>query len=101
MSMKVDQIAGSQRGAGTSGGVVAALAQDVAVRARGLWDAYWDYQARRATVLMLEKLDDRILKDIGLTRSQIWPAVLGADWAEEGRYHPHWWKPLAGGPKSR
>jgi uncharacterized protein YjiS (DUF1127 family) len=47
------------------------LAQDLAARVRSLWVAYWDYQARRATALMLEALDDRMLRDIGLRRSEI------------------------------
>lgn len=35
-----------------------------------LWAAYWDYQLRRATVRLLQTLDDRMLQDIGLTRSE-------------------------------
>jgi uncharacterized protein YjiS (DUF1127 family) len=61
--------------------------------ARRLWAAYWDNQRRRATVLMLQALDDRILKDIGLTRSEIRSAVFG-DGAERPRpYDLHWHRP--------
>ena len=59
-------------------------------RAQPLWAAYWDYQARRATALMLESLDDRMLKDIGLRRSQIWPFVLGTPGDRQRPYHPSW-----------
>jgi uncharacterized protein YjiS (DUF1127 family) len=54
-----------------------------------LWKAYWEYQARRATVVMLRSLDDRTLADIGLTRSEITSVVFGG----RGRprpYDPHW-----------
>jgi uncharacterized protein YjiS (DUF1127 family) len=74
---------------------ILALAQDLAARARRLWDAYWDYQARRATVRMLEALDNRTLKDIGLSRSEIRPAVFGSDAAPPRPYDPHWRKPPA------
>jgi len=42
-----------------------------------LWKAYWEYQASRATVVMLRSLDDRTLADIGLTRSEITFVVFG------------------------
>jgi hypothetical protein len=44
-----------------------------------MWQAYWRYQTRRAAVLVLQALDDRTLKDIGLSRSEIVPAVYGSD----------------------
>jgi len=53
------------------------LLQGIVAWAHRLWVGYWDHQVRRATVLMLESLDDRALKDIGLARSEIWSAVFG------------------------
>jgi uncharacterized protein YjiS (DUF1127 family) len=66
---------GSLAASGSARGLLAALAHDLAARVRDLWRAYWDYQARRTTVLILEALDDRVLKDIGLSRSQILSAA--------------------------
>jgi hypothetical protein len=66
MSMNLDSLAGADRAAGTLGRAVAALGLYLSARVRGLWDAYWRYQLRRTTVLMLEALDDRVLEDIGL-----------------------------------
>jgi uncharacterized protein YjiS (DUF1127 family) len=90
MSMNVNSLAGPGRGTGSLAGTLSALGQDLAARARGLWQSYWDYQARRATVLMLEALDDRLLKDIGLRRSEIRPAVFGRDPAHARPYDPRW-----------
>jgi uncharacterized protein YjiS (DUF1127 family) len=56
---------------------ISALAQKLRARAKSLWGACWDWQARRAAELMLEALDDRALEDIGLTRSQIRSAACG------------------------
>jgi uncharacterized protein YjiS (DUF1127 family) len=93
MSMNLDSLAGADRATGTLGRALAALGLYLSARVRGLWDAYWDYQLRRTTVLMLEALDDRVLKDIGLGRSEIWPAVFGRDAARARPYDPHWRKP--------
>jgi uncharacterized protein YjiS (DUF1127 family) len=41
------------------------------------WRAYWRCRTQRAAVLMLQALDDRTLADIGLSRSEILPAVYG------------------------
>jgi uncharacterized protein YjiS (DUF1127 family) len=35
------------------------------------WSAYWARRQERATVLILNSLDDRILKDLGIDRSEI------------------------------
>jgi uncharacterized protein YjiS (DUF1127 family) len=45
--------------------------------ARRLWHTYWDHQARRATAMILQALDDRALADIGFQRSEIEPMVFG------------------------
>ena len=38
---------------------------------KGLWAAYWQSRARRASVVYLNSLDNRTLDDIGLDRSEI------------------------------
>ncbi len=49
----------------------------VSSTARRLWHAYWDHQARRATAMILQALDDRALADIGFQRSEIESMVFG------------------------
>src|SRR5262245_32312306 len=51
----------------------------VAVAASGHWRAYTGWLARRAAIKELGGLDDRVLKDIGLHRSEIESAVYGPD----------------------
>lgn len=47
----------------------------LAARARQLirrrWRAYWDRRARKATVLLLQALDERTLRDIGIGPGEI------------------------------
>jgi uncharacterized protein YjiS (DUF1127 family) len=43
----------------------------VADMTRRAWAGYWTQRAERATVAVLQALDDRALKDIGLDRSEI------------------------------
>ncbi len=43
-----------------------------------LWTAIRAAQARRRTLAELSALDDRLLRDIGLSRGDIWPAAGGA-----------------------
>jgi uncharacterized protein YjiS (DUF1127 family) len=57
---------------------------------RQLWRAYWDYQARRATIMLLHKLDDRALADIGFKRSEIDSAVFASPSDRLRRYDPKW-----------
>ena len=47
------------------------LASFIATR----WRKYRHQRRLRATMRILQKLDDRCLKDIGLTRSEIEPAI--------------------------
>ena len=49
----------------------------IARATRQLWHAYWDRQARQATIMLLYALDDRALADIGFKRSEIESVVLG------------------------
>ena len=53
-------------GAGEGSGL--RRAREVLTRA---WYSYWNARAKRATVLVLNALDDRTLKDIGIDRSEI------------------------------
>jgi uncharacterized protein YjiS (DUF1127 family) len=89
MSANSDGLAGPDRPAAT-GRRPSAPGQRLVTRSRRLWRTYWNRRARRATVLMLEALDDRSLKDIGLSRSEIRPVVLGGDADRSRPYDPHW-----------
>ena len=53
------------------------LTQSLPAQGRQLWGAYWNYHSRRATVRMLQALEDRTLSDIGLARSEIDAAIFG------------------------
>jgi uncharacterized protein YjiS (DUF1127 family) len=57
--------------------------------AERLWMSYWDRQARRATMLLLESLDDRTLSDMGFQRSEIQSAVFGPP-DRMRPYHADW-----------
>jgi uncharacterized protein YjiS (DUF1127 family) len=35
------------------------------------WLGFWQWWSLRATILLLQELDDRMLKDIGIDRSEI------------------------------
>jgi uncharacterized protein YjiS (DUF1127 family) len=41
------------------------------------WEDYWTRRAKRATVDLLRGLDDRVLHDIGIDRSEIESVVYG------------------------
>lgn len=75
---------------GRSHGCLAAVALTI----KGLWLAYWNHQARQATAMLLDSLDDRTLADIGFKRSEILSTVFGSpdrarpylpDWFRRGR----------------
>ena len=53
------------------------LTSRFAGRVMGLWRAYLEGRARRATVRILQSLDARTLKDIGLDRTEIDSVVYG------------------------
>jgi uncharacterized protein YjiS (DUF1127 family) len=56
-----------------------AVAGAVTVTAGEWWRAYALWRERRAAVRELHKLDDRVLKDIGVNRSEIESVVYGQD----------------------
>jgi uncharacterized protein YjiS (DUF1127 family) len=43
----------------------------LAARIRHIWRAYWEWCARRAVALLLQSLDDRTLKDLGISPDDI------------------------------
>jgi uncharacterized protein YjiS (DUF1127 family) len=93
MATSPEVLAGAGRTSGALRKHLAALGQKLTAGARRLWGAWWDYQARSATVLILDALDERTLKDIGLSRSEIRAVVLGGDTARPRVYAPRWHRP--------
>ena len=67
-----------------------ALSDRIGSLARRHWQAYWHYQARRATTVLLDALDDRTLAEIGLRRSEIESAVAGRPQDRRRRYDAQW-----------
>jgi uncharacterized protein YjiS (DUF1127 family) len=65
-----------------------------ALTVRGL-ARLWDWHSRRATVSMLQGLDDRTLKDIGISRGEITSLVHG-DPANRRRPYQEAWRYLGG-----
>jgi uncharacterized protein YjiS (DUF1127 family) len=57
-----------------------------AVVLRRLYRAYWDYRLRRATIVVLQKLDDRTLADLGIDRHEIESAVYDRTRDRQRRY---------------
>lgn len=57
---------------------------------RKFWKAYWTHQVRRATVMLLQSLDDRALADIGFKRSEIESVVCETTSDRLRRYDPQW-----------
>jgi uncharacterized protein YjiS (DUF1127 family) len=78
MGTSTNSLAESGRATLTFSAPLVSLGKRLAIRARRLWVAYRNYRRRRGAVLMMQALDDRTLKDIGLTRSEI-------EWAVSGR----------------
>jgi uncharacterized protein YjiS (DUF1127 family) len=93
MSTSSNPVARTGTATATLAHLLLALAQHSAASVHRLWTAYWDRKARRATLLMLEALDDRTLRDIGLSRSEIRSAVFGGDPARPRPYDPQWRNP--------
>jgi uncharacterized protein YjiS (DUF1127 family) len=46
-------------------------------RVARVWHRYWQGRAKRATVALLQSLDDRTLHDIGVSRGEISSLVYG------------------------
>ena len=50
---------------------VASLSHRFGEFASGLWRAYWRRRSQRATISLLHSLQDNVLHDIGIDRSEI------------------------------
>jgi uncharacterized protein YjiS (DUF1127 family) len=66
----------------TAGGVVGLV--------RRAWHAFWDWRAKRLTVHILRSLDDRTLRDIGISPGEISSVVYGRPGDRRHRYHESW-----------
>jgi uncharacterized protein YjiS (DUF1127 family) len=56
----------------------ARVGRGIARAVQTAWRAYWRRRAERATVFVLQSLDARTLKDIGIDRSEVESVVRGA-----------------------
>lgn len=54
------------------------------------WRGYWQRRAQRATIHLLDSLDDRTLHDIGIGRSEITSAVYGRRGDRARCYEESW-----------
>jgi uncharacterized protein YjiS (DUF1127 family) len=54
------------------------------------WRTYWERRARRATLLILHALDERTLRDIGISPSEIHSCVYSNSRDRRRRYHARW-----------
>lgn len=79
----------------TPGPIARFAAQGGRIIAR-TWERLWDWQARRATVSILHALDDRTLRDIGISRSEITSLVYG-ERSEARRAYDAAWRCFGGG----
>ena len=72
------------------------LSARMATMVRRGWRRYWEWRARRATVLILSALNERTLHDIGINPSEIESCVYGPGNDRLRRYNNTWpWRPLA------
>jgi len=55
-----------------------------------VWRGYWRRRAQRATLFMLQSLDDRTLKDLGIDRSEIEAVASRGRERHPDRYRPTW-----------
>jgi uncharacterized protein YjiS (DUF1127 family) len=65
------------------------LTSRAATLVRRGWRAYWERRARRATLLILQSLDDRTLHDIGISPSEI-PSCIYGSTDRRRRYDERW-----------
>ena len=62
----------------------------VAEMLKGVWHAYQDWRARKATLRILGSLDSRTLNDIGLHPDEIESAVYGRRGDRRRWYDANW-----------
>jgi uncharacterized protein YjiS (DUF1127 family) len=64
---------------GEEAGRTSSLAIRACASIRGAWSAYWEWRARKATILLLRSLDRRTLHDIGIADGEIESLVCGGN----------------------
>ena len=74
----------------TGGRGLTVLAAGAGDRIAGVWRRYWQGRAKRATVELLHSLDDRTLRDIGLSRGEIQSVVYGRPGDRTRSYDEAW-----------
>ena len=74
----------------TGGRGLATLAGGAGDRIARVWRRYWQRRAKRATVDLLHSLDDRTLRDIGLSRCEITSVVYGRPGERMRCYEEAW-----------
>lgn len=57
---------------------------------RAAWRGYWARRAQKATVLILQSLDERTLRDIGIGSGEIESSVYGKARDRRRRYDERW-----------
>jgi uncharacterized protein YjiS (DUF1127 family) len=70
-NLGIAALASLRNAARGAGSIIRALGYGAAATASAGWSAYADWRERRAAVKELAALDDRTLRDLGLTRSEI------------------------------
>ncbi len=68
----------------------ATLASRVRSIVRAWWRDYWDRRARKATLLILQSLDERTLRDIGINSSEIESCVYSKRCDRQRNYDSRW-----------
>lgn len=63
------------------------LLHSTAAALRSAWLAYWQRRARRATVVLLQSLDEPQLRDMGINRSEIESVVYAPPTERRHTYH--------------
>jgi len=69
---------------------LATLTVGAADRIARAWRGYWQHRAKRATVELLHSLDDRTLRDIGVSRCEITSVVYGRAGDRTRSYDEAW-----------
>lgn len=67
-----------------------AASRSLSQSVKGLWRAYWERRARKASIFLLSSLDNRTLEDIGMHRSEIELFVYNKSKERLRRYEASW-----------
>ena len=60
-----------RQGAAASRSLWASFFDESALAIRQMWHAYWRWRARQTVLMFLHSIDERTLKDFGVTREEI------------------------------